>query len=63
MNTNKEEGNLKNKETECPMCHEMVIPIAKLNRAKSEFYGSTYTGKDKAYWLICPNCKKIIGQK
>jgi len=54
---------MKNKEVECPNCHKKIIPKTKLNRVKSEFYGSTYTGKDKLFWLICPNCKKIIGQK
>jgi uncharacterized protein with PIN domain len=54
---------LKNKEIKCPECHKKVIPITKLNRSKSEFVGSRYTGMDKSYWLICPNCKKIIGQK
>jgi len=54
---------LKNKEIKCHMCHVKVIPMTKLNRIKSEFYGSRYTGKDKLYWLICPNCKKIIGQR
>ena len=51
------------KEVECFKCHQKVKPLIKLNRAKSEFYGSIYTGKDKAYWLICPNCKAVIGTK
>ena len=51
------------KEIECRFCHKKVKPIIKLNRAKSEFFGCRYTGKDKAYWLICPNCKAIIGTK
>jgi len=34
-----------------------------LNRVKSEFIGGRYTGKDKAYWLVCPKCKMIIGKK
>jgi len=48
---------------ECRFCHKKVIPIAKLNKIKSEFYGSRYTGKDRVYWLICPNCKAVIGVK
>lgn len=63
LNINNGERKLKNKEIECPNCNKKIIPITKLNRVKSEFYGSTYTGKDKLFWLICPNCKKIIGQK
>ena len=63
LNINNWEKKLKNKEVECPNCHKKIIPKIKLNSIKSEFYGSTYTGKDKLFWLICPNCKKIIGQK
>ena len=48
---------------ECPKCHQKVKPILKLNRTKSEFFGARYTGKDKAYWLICPECKTVIGTK
>ena len=51
------------KEIECKFCNKKVKPYLKLNRAKSEFFGSTYTGSDKPYWLICPNCKKVIGVK
>ena len=54
---------MEKKEIECPYCHKKIIPIKKLNRAKSEFYGNVYTGKDKLNCLICPNCKKVIGQK
>lgn len=54
---------MKNKEFECPKCHQKVIPKTKLNRAKSEFYGSIDTGENNLYWLRCPNCKKIIGLK
>ena len=48
-------------EVECPKCHRKVKPLLKLNRAKSEFIGARYTGTDKAYWKICPNCKFVIG--
>jgi len=51
------------KEVVCPKCHQKVKTILKLNRMKSEFYGGRYTGKDKAYWLICPVCKMVIGTK
>jgi hypothetical protein len=51
------------KEIECIYCHQKVFPIKKLNRAKSEFIGGRYTGKNKTYWLICPNCKAVIGTK
>ncbi|UCD14351.1 MAG: hypothetical protein JSW60_02750 [Thermoplasmatales archaeon] len=49
------------KEVECPFCHQKVKPILKLNRAKSDFYGVRYTGLDKKYWLVCPNCKAVVG--
>ena len=49
------------KEIECPKCHQKAKPIIELNRVKSEFFGASFTGKDKAYWLKCPNCKTIIG--
>lgn len=51
------------KEIECSNCHQKVKPLLKLNRAKSEFVGGRYTGTDKAYWLVCPNCKTVIGTK
>ena len=51
------------KEVECKFCHHKVKPLIQLNRTKSEFIGGRYTGKDKMYWLVCPNCKKIIGSK
>jgi hypothetical protein len=51
------------KEIECRYCHQKVKPLLKLNRTKIEFIGSKYTGKDKLYWIICPNCKKVIGSK
>lgn len=50
-------------EIECKFCHQNVKPLIELNRTKSEFFGSQYTGKDKQYWLICPKCKKVIGSK
>ena len=50
-------------EVECRFCHQKIKPIIKLNRVKSEFYGSKYTGNDKTYWLVCPKCKAIIGTK
>ena len=52
-----------NKEVECTFCHQKVKPLIQLNRIKSEFYGVKYTGTDKNYWLVCPNCKAIIGTK
>ena len=51
------------KEVDCGFCHKKVKPLIKLNRVKSEFIGSRYTGKDKKYWLVCPNCKAVIGAK
>jgi len=51
------------KEIECPKCHQKVKPFLKLNRAKSELIGNRYTGNDKIYWLLCPNCKTVIGTK
>jgi len=52
-----------NKEVECNSCHQIVKPLIKLNRVKSEFFGGRYTGTDKKYWLVCPNCKAVIGSK
>ena len=51
------------KEIECRFCHQKVKPLIQLNRVKSEFIGGRYTGTDKKYWLICPNCKRVIGSK
>jgi uncharacterized protein YbaR (Trm112 family) len=51
------------KEIKCPKCHQKVKPLLTLNRTKSEFIGGRYTGTDKNYWLICPNCKAVIGSK
>lgn len=51
------------KEIECPNCHKKVKPLLKLNRVKIEFVGARYTGNDKAYLLICPKCKFVIGTK
>ena len=48
------------KEIECPKCHQKIKPLLKLNRVKSEFIGAKYTGTDKGYWKICPNCKFVI---
>jgi len=51
------------KEVKCLNCHQKVKPLIELNRAKSEFIGVRYTGKDRVYWLICLKCKTIIGTK
>lgn len=54
---------ISNNEVVCKFCHAKINPILKKNRMKAEFYGARFTGKDKAYWVICPNCKKVIGLK
>ena len=50
-------------ETVCPNCHKMVRPILELNRVKIEFIGARYTGNDKAYLKICPECRFVLGTK
>ena len=52
-----------NKEVKCPKCHQKVKLILKLNRIKSELIGAKYTGTDKTYLRICPNCKSVIGKE
>ncbi len=51
------------KEIECTFCHKKIKPLLQLNRAKSEFIGARYNGTDKNYWMICQNCKTILGTK
>jgi len=51
------------KEIKCPKCNKTVKPILKKNKLKDNFYGQRYTGVEKKYLLICPNCKRIIGTK
>jgi hypothetical protein len=51
------------KEIKCKYCNLKVKPILKKNKLKDNFYGMRYTGTEKKYLLVCPNCKKIIGSK
>jgi len=51
------------KEIKCKYCKSNVKPIIKKNKLKDNFYGMRYTGTEKKYILVCPNCKKIIGLK
>jgi hypothetical protein len=51
------------KEVECQSCHQKVKPIIKRNKLKDNFYGQRFTGTEKRYILICPNCKAVIGTK
>jgi hypothetical protein len=47
----------------CLNCHKKVKPLINKNRLKMDFIGARYSGKDKAYWMICPICKFVIGTK
>jgi len=51
------------KEIVCPKCYKKVKPFLKLNIVKTEFIGARYTGNNKAFWKICPECKFVIGTK
>lgn len=51
------------KEIKCQVCHKKVKPIIKRNKLKDNFYGQRYSGLEKKYLIICPNCKAIIGVK
>ena len=51
------------KEIECKYCHQKVKPILTKNKLKQNFYGQRYSGIEKKYLLVCPECKKIIGTK
>ena len=52
-----------NKEVDCRFCHQKIIPLSKKNKLKNNFYGMRYTGTEKKYILVCPNCKALIGAK
>ncbi len=47
----------------CPSCHQKIKPILEKNKLKQDFYGQRFTGIEKKYLLICPNCKTVIGSK
>ena len=51
------------KEITCSSCNKKVKPIIQKNKLKQNFYGQRFTGTEKKYLLICPNCKAIIGAK
>ena len=51
------------KEVECRVCHKKVKPILKRNKLKDNFHMQRYSGLEKKYLMICPNCKAIIGGK
>ena len=51
------------KEIECKFCHKKVHPIIEKNKLKQNFYGQRFTGSEKRFLLICPNCKAVIGSK
>ena len=51
------------KEVECQVCHKKVKPIIERNKLKSNVIGQRYSGLEKKYLLICPNCKAIISAK
>ena len=50
-------------EVECRVCHKKVIPILKRNKLKDNFYMQRFSGMEKKYLEICPNCKAVIGAK
>ena len=50
-------------EIKCHTCNKKVKPILQKNKLKQNFYGQRFTGTEKKYLLICPNCKAIIGTK
>jgi len=52
-----------NKEIGCRVCHKKVKPILKRNKLKDNFHMQRYSGLEKKYLMICPNCKAIIGAK
>jgi len=51
------------KEVECQACHQKVKPLIKRNTLKQNFYGQRFSGMEKKYLLVCPNCKAVIGSK
>ncbi len=51
------------KEVRCQFCHKNVKPKIKRNTLKDNFYGQRYSGLEKKYIIICPNCKAVIYTK
>lgn len=51
------------KEIQCRVCHKNVKPIIKRNTLKNNFFGQRYSGLEKKYVIICPNCKAVIVSK
>lgn len=51
------------KEVKCLHCHKKIKPIIKKNKLKQNLYGQRFSGIEKKYLLICPNCNKIISSK
>jgi uncharacterized protein (DUF2225 family) len=57
----------KNKEIECPFCHNKIKPKVESNKFRllkipvPQFIHSSV--KEKKYILVCPNCKAVIGSK
>jgi len=51
------------KEIKCLKCNKIVKPILQKNKLKQHFYGQTFTGTEKKYLLVCPNCKAVLGSK
>jgi len=47
----------------CPNCHKKIKPVLEENKLKLNFYGQRFTGTEKKFILICPNCKAIIDSK
>jgi hypothetical protein len=47
----------------CSCCHKKIKPLFEKNKLKQNFYGQRFTGKEKNYLLICPNCKAVINSK
>ncbi len=51
------------KEVECIVCHKKVKPIIERNKLKDNVIMQRFSGLEKKYLLICPNCKAVIGGK
>jgi hypothetical protein len=51
------------KEVECRFCKKIIKPIIQRNKLKDNFYGEIFSGLEKKYIIICPNCKAIIDTK
>ena len=51
------------KEMKCPSCNKIVKPIIQKTTLKHDFFGQRFTGTEKKYLLICPDCNAVLGSK